>query len=179
MKKTFTTTTPPEFGALIAELRGLIQSARHTAVTRVNTLQVLTNFEIGRRIVEHEQQGEKRAGYGKELLKMLSTRRTEEFGNGFSKSNLEFMRRFYLEWRHRDPRIAQKPSGQSQERDNRQKPLGVTATVQTSLLSSEKSPFALSWSHHVLFLTIKNPDERRFYEIEAAQAGWSQPEFKR
>lgn len=179
MKKTFTTTTPPEFGALIAELRGLIQSARHTAVTRVNTLQVLTNFEIGRRIVEHEQQGEKRAGYGKELLKMLSTRRTEEFGNGFSKSNLEYMRRFYLEWRHRDPRIAQKPSGQSQERDNRQKPLGVTATVQTSLLSSEKSPFALSWSHYVLLLTIKNPDERRFYEIEAAQAGWSQPEFKR
>ena len=97
---------------LITELRGLIQSARHAAATTVNTLQVLTNFEIGRRIVEHEQKGEKRAEYGAELLKELSVRLTEEFGKGFSKANLEYMRRFYLEWRQRDPQIAQKPSGQ-------------------------------------------------------------------
>jgi len=80
-----------DFSALIAEVRGLIQSARHAAATAVNTLQVLTNFEIGRRIVEHEQQGAARAAYGKELLKELSVRLTEEFGQGFSKANLEFL----------------------------------------------------------------------------------------
>ena len=61
-----------ELGPLVTELRSLIQSARRAAATTVNTLQVLTNFEIGRRIAEHEQKGEKRAEYGAELLKELS-----------------------------------------------------------------------------------------------------------
>ena len=76
---------------LISELRGLIISARRTAASTINTLQVLTNFEIGRLIVEHEQKGSKRAQYGAELLKEISTRLTEEFGKGFSKANLEYM----------------------------------------------------------------------------------------
>ena len=71
---------------LIAELRGLIQSARHAAASTINTLQVLTNFEIGRRIVEHEQKGAKRAEYGKELLKELSARLTEESGGAFQRT---------------------------------------------------------------------------------------------
>ena len=53
---------------LIAEVRSLIQFARRGAVSVINTLQVVTNFEIGRRIVEHEQQGEKRAAYGAEEI---------------------------------------------------------------------------------------------------------------
>ncbi|NVN89973.1 MAG: hypothetical protein HXX11_05150 [Desulfuromonadales bacterium] len=60
--------TTNERAPLITELRGLIQSAHHTVATLVNTLQVLTNFEIGRRIVEHEQKGAERAAYGAELL---------------------------------------------------------------------------------------------------------------
>ena len=86
---------------LIAELRGLILSARHTAASTINTLQVLTNFEIGRRIVEHEQKGAKRAEYGTELLKELSARLTEEFGRGFSTTNLKLMRQFFMENGHR------------------------------------------------------------------------------
>ena len=129
---------------------------------------MLTNFEIGRRIFEHEQKGTRRAGYGKELLKELSARLTEEFGKGFSKANLEYMRRFYVVWKDRGGRIAQKPSGQLAEEQKSQK-------------RSDKvsSPFTLSWSHYVLLLTIKNPDERAFYEIEATQSGWSLPELKR
>lgn len=173
MKKEPVTTTSHELGPLIAEVRNLIQSARHAAATTVNTLQVLTNFEIGRRIVEYEQKGEKRAEYGARMLKELSARLTEEFGKGFSKANLEYMRRFYLEWQHRDSRIAQKPSGQFTPPQ-----IGLKATDQLKK-PSEKSPFTLSWSHYVLLLTIKNPDERKFYEIEATQAGWSQPELKR
>ena len=55
MKKKSVTTTAHELTPLITELRGLIRSARHAVATTVNTLQVLTNFEIGRRIVEHDQ----------------------------------------------------------------------------------------------------------------------------
>ena len=65
---------------LIAEVRNLIQSARRGVASVVDTFQVLTNFEIGRRIVEHEQKGAKRAAYGAELLKELSARLAEEFG---------------------------------------------------------------------------------------------------
>jgi len=143
------------FKGLLEKIRRLIQSARQTAASTVNTLQVLTNFEIGRRIVEHEQQGAERAEYGKELLKELSARLTEEFGKGFSERNLEYMRKFFLLWRERLPEISQKPSAKSPH------------------------PFTLSWSHYVLLLTVKNRDERAFYEIESAQSGWSVPELKR
>ena len=103
---------PDGLAPLIAEVRSLIQSARRGAASVVNTLQVMTNFEIGRRIVEHEQKGKERAAYGAELLKELSARLTQEFGRGFSKANLEYMRRFYLEWRSRAGAIPQTASGQ-------------------------------------------------------------------
>ncbi len=75
-------------------------------------IQVYTNFEIGRRIVEHEQQGAERAEYGKKIFKELATELTDEFGNDFSKSNLEYMRRFYLLYQGRKYEIAQTLSGQ-------------------------------------------------------------------
>gem|GEM_PF-3164481 len=96
---------------LIAEIRDLIRSARQAAVHSVDMIQVLTNFEIGRRIVEHEQQGSERAEYGKALLKELSAELTAEFGRGFSRSNLEYMRKFYLTYQDRASRISQMPSG--------------------------------------------------------------------
>jgi hypothetical protein len=61
-------------------VRTLLLSARETAVRGVNLLQVHTNYEIGRRIIEQEQKGADRAEYGKELLKGLSVRLTAEFG---------------------------------------------------------------------------------------------------
>ena len=101
-------------GALLEQVRGLVRAARESAATAVNSLQVITSYEIGRMIVEYEQQGTQRAEYGKLVLKTLSERLTSEFGRGFSKSNLEYMRRFFLEYRNRLERIAQTPSGQSQ-----------------------------------------------------------------
>ena len=79
---------------------------------RRDLLQVYTNFEIGRRIVEEEQQGANRAQYGKEIVRELAARLTREFGSGFSKTNLEYMRRFYLAYPGRTPQIAQTASGQ-------------------------------------------------------------------
>lgn len=85
----------------VEEIRQLIASARATVKKGVDLIQVHTNFEIGRRIVEQEQQGEDRAAYGKEIIKTLSERLTEDFGRGFSPSNLAYMRTFFLCYQHR------------------------------------------------------------------------------
>ena len=92
-------------------IRLLVLSARQVVARGVNLLQVHTNYEIGRRIVEREQGGADRAQYGKEVIKELAERLTSEFGNGFSKSNLEYMRRFYLAYPDRNIQIAQTLSG--------------------------------------------------------------------
>jgi hypothetical protein len=151
---------------------------------------VLTNFEIGRRIVEHEQKGEKRAEYGTELLKALSARLTEEFGKGFSPVHLSHMRRFFLTWKDR-VQIFQKPSEKLAAASIPQTPSEELASVEIGQKPADKlaiaqqppgqshKPFPLSWSHYVLLLTIKDPGERSFYEIEAANKGWSVPELKR
>jgi hypothetical protein len=102
-------------GPLVERVRTLVLSARRAAASSVNTFQVLTSFEIGRLIVEHEQQGMRRAEYGEVLIKTLSDRLTAELGRGFSKANLEYMQRFYLIWKDRSNQIAQKASGQLPE----------------------------------------------------------------
>lgn len=80
---------------LFDQISNLIEQARKQVQRSVNTAMVQTYWHIGRLIVEHEQQGESRAAYGKEQLKRLSGRLTERFGKGFDVSNLRNMRRFY------------------------------------------------------------------------------------
>ncbi len=167
--------------SLVAAIRELILSARQTVARGVDILHVLTNFEIGRRIVEHEQSGQRRAGYGQQLLIELSTRLTEEFGRGFSRPNLEYMRKFYLLWRDRIAPISQKPIGKLALPEKCQKPSDKLdlADMSEVALPQPATAFPLSWSHYVLLLSVKDPDERSFYEIEAAREGWSVPELKR
>lgn len=169
---------PASLTPLLTEVRQLIQSARRGVSTIVDTFQVMTNFEIGRRIVEHEQKGAKRAAYGSELLNELSARLTEEFGRGFSRSNLEYMRKFFLEWQKRLP-IPQQPIGKLASSEISQQPTGKLVPLEIRQQPAGKSPFTLSWTHYVTLLTVKNPDERSFYEIEATNSGWSVPELKR
>ena len=177
--------------ALLTEVRQLIQSARRGVSTVVDTFQVMTNFEIGRRIVEHEQKGSKRAAYGAELLKELSARLTEEFGRGFSKSNLASMRAFFLLWSDRMP-IFQTPSGKFTSHEIVQTASGLSALTEISQSASGKlvpsqicqtpsgkSTFTLSWSHYVVLMSIQDPEERSFYEIESAQSNWNVRELKR
>lgn len=165
---------------LIAEVRELIQSARRGVASAVDSFQVMTNFEIGRRIVEHEQKGAKRAPYGTELLKELSARLTAEFGRGFSEDNLTLMRKFYLLF-HDRIQISETVSRKLASHEKSQTLSGQFAPVQISATPSRKSfnPFTLSWSHYVLLLSIKDPEERSFYEIEAASENWSLRELKR
>jgi hypothetical protein len=96
---------------LHTQIRQLIVGARRTIARGVDVVQVRTNFEIGRHILEREQQGEARASYGAALLQSVSKRLVNEFGNGFSKRNLELMRRFFVQYQVRY-RIAQTVSAQ-------------------------------------------------------------------
>lgn len=166
--------------ALYERICALIVAARRTIVRGVDLVQVSTNFEIGRHIIAHEQQGEKRAAYGKEVLKRLAERLTAEFGSGFSLTNLKHMRQFYLQYAHR---ISQTPSDLSSL-----KKIGQTTSDQLSDSGKNQAPsgktvadrlFNLSWSHYIFLLGIKNLDERSFYEIEAAGQNWTLRELKR
>jgi predicted nuclease of restriction endonuclease-like (RecB) superfamily len=181
---------------LLTRVRTLIISARRIAARQINTLQVMTNFEIGRLIFEYEQSGDARAHYGERLVRNLSKRLVAEFGRGFSKSNLEYMRRFFLEYRHSRGKIAQTLSGQlvPGHGDHPQ----ISQTVSGKLASRARegtgaigpeggqpglnmaaAQFTLSWSHYVFLMAIEDRGERRFYELEAAQGGWSLRELRR
>ena len=126
----------PALPDLLKEIRDLIFAARKAAVRNINTMQVLMNYEIGRRIVKHEQSGKERAAYGKELLKALSGRLTKEFGKGFSLTNLKLMRQFYLA---NQKRIGQKASDR----------LRIDAKSQKASDQTAGDIFTLSWSHYV------------------------------
>jgi hypothetical protein len=93
-------------------IRELIAGARTTVARGVDLVQVHTNFEIGRRIVQEEQRGKDRAAYGKEVIQALAGRLTDEFGKGFSASSLAYMRAFYVPYEGRNP-IFQSVTGKS------------------------------------------------------------------
>lgn len=171
------TIQPHSMNSLLADLRVLILSARKAVAHTVDSIQVVTSFEIGRRIVEHEQQGSERAEYGKALLKELSAILTEEFGRGFSRSNLEYMRKFYLTYRERLPEKSQMPSGKLPQTSKSQTPSDKLPIFEKTRTVSAQ--FTLSWSQYVFLIGINNADERSFYEIEAAENGWTLPELKR
>ena len=158
--------------ALLANIRALIASARNTVARGVDLVQVHTNFEIGRHIVEFEQQGDQRATYGDALLNLLADGLTAEFGKGFGRSNIAYFRSFYLAYRERLP-IVQTPSGRFAPQ------IGTVPfqIVQTASGQSER-PFSLSWSHYVFLLGIKKADERSFYEIESTNQNWTLRELR-
>ncbi|MEX1228695.1 MAG: DUF1016 N-terminal domain-containing protein [Planctomycetaceae bacterium] len=163
------------------DIRELIVSARTTIARGVDLVQVYTNFEIGRRIVEQEQKGKGRAAYGKEVVKALAERLTDEFGRGFSASNLAYMRSFYLLYQNRTP-IFQSSIGKLTGIKNLQSPIANSdsasisqplsgqfqipqSTIREMDSQTAQRPFTLSWTHYLLLLGIKNSDERSFYEI--------------
>jgi hypothetical protein len=150
---------------LLGEIRELILSARKAVVHSVDLIQVVTNFEIGRRIIVHEQQGAERAEYGKALLKALAEQLTNEFGRGFSRSNLEYMRKFFLTYRERLPEKSQMASGKlptrqkSQTASDELPSADKTQTLSGQLIMPVKSQtpsaqFTLSWSHYVFLISI-------------------------
>lgn len=81
--------------SMIDEIRELLLNARQKVATHINTELLSTYWNVGRIIVEHEQNSNERAAYGKQQLRQISKELTKEFGRGFSVSNIQFMRRFY------------------------------------------------------------------------------------
>ena len=81
--------------SMVQEIKELLSGARQRVAVQVNTELLSTYWNVGRIIVEHEQNSQERAAYGKQTLKALSKELTKEFGKGFSVSNIQFMRRFY------------------------------------------------------------------------------------
>ncbi|MCF0215716.1 MAG: DUF1016 domain-containing protein [Fibrobacteraceae bacterium] len=81
---------------LYAKIADILEKSRKAVISTVNTTMVSAYYEIGRLIVEHEQNGQIRAEYGKQVIKSLSLKLTKQFGKGFSQRNLEQMRLFYL-----------------------------------------------------------------------------------
>ena len=168
---------------LYRRIRELVVTARQTVARGVDLVQVHTNFEIGRHIVEHEQQGEQRAAYGKAVLKALADKLSQEFGRGFSKSNLEYMRRFYLLYQDRSA-IAQSIAGQfpatsTPASHSHNAAIAQFETGQSSSRTEQPRPFRLSWTHYVFLMGIENAAERSFYEVESADQGWNLKELKR
>ncbi|MFA5291898.1 MAG: PDDEXK nuclease domain-containing protein [Phycisphaerae bacterium] len=171
---------------LIHEIRQIILSARKFAAKSIDTVQVLTNYEIGHRIVEHEQHGTKRAAYGKAILKELSKKLTVEFGRGFSEDNLSNMRKFYLVYRNQKQisETASRKLTSPGENIAVSGKLQISETVSRKLTMHQNMQtvpvqFTLSWSHYIFLMNIHNVDERRFYEIESLEMGWSLRELKR
>ena len=80
----------------ISEIKKILKNARQKAYTAINSAMVEAYWEIGRRIVEEEQNGKERAEYGKEILQNLSKELTEEFGKGYSYRTLREMRKLYV-----------------------------------------------------------------------------------
>ena len=87
--------------ALYDSIKSLIEESKAQIVRKVNTTIILTYYEIGRIIVEHEQSGKSRADYADQTLKQLSVDLTRDYGKGFSHRNLEYIRKFYLNYNNR------------------------------------------------------------------------------
>jgi predicted nuclease of restriction endonuclease-like (RecB) superfamily len=151
---------PEGYGDIHAGIVALLEEARRAAARSVNAVMTASYWDIGRRIVEAEQDGQARAEYGKALLKRLSADLSRRFGRGFGVDNLEQMRLFYLSY----------PPQQISETLSRK------SGAVTAILSAEQlaAAFPLSWSHYVhLTRRTRSAEERRFYEAEALRGGWS------
>lgn len=138
----------------------LVEYARSIAARQINLVQLMTFYAIGRWIVEVEQQGKSRAKYGRQIIKNLSEAMNKQFGRGFSVDTLENARKFYQTYQDRISETVFRK-------------FAVEKSETVFRLFEETLPFTLPWSHYLLLMRIKDENERKFYEIEATQSGWS------
>ena len=177
---------------LYERIRQILESARSSVARTVNTTQVVANWLIGQEIVEEEQKGKRRAEYAEQLLLDLSARLTAEYGRGYSVDNLEFFRRFFLEYN----------SLLGSEKSDALRRISTTTDISDALrrksmesitvLSSQKQHaprgeswqpgqlhLNLSWTHYRTLLRVEKTEARAFYEIEAIRNNWSARELER
>ncbi|HQK97200.1 MAG TPA: DUF1016 N-terminal domain-containing protein [Bacteroidia bacterium] len=128
--------------AITKKISILVNDARQHIVKSINQTMAHSYFDIGKLIVEEEQNGSEKADYGKFLLIELSKNLIKEFGKGFSVTNLKQMRQFYLCYSESD-----------------RCEIGQTVS----------DLFKLSWSHYLVLMRIDDKLERKFYENESRE----------
>jgi predicted nuclease of restriction endonuclease-like (RecB) superfamily len=181
---------------LFARTVQIIEAARGHVVRSVNTAMVQAYWLIGREIVEVEQHGEQRAGYGDEVIDRLSKRLAGRLGKGFGTRTLWRLRQLYLTY----PEGSALPpelggpskgkgttkiltavlseSGARRRKPEAEKPPTVTRSKTPALVSAVFPPH-LGWSHYLVLMRVEDPAARAFYEIEAVRESWSSRELDR
>jgi predicted nuclease of restriction endonuclease-like (RecB) superfamily len=165
----------------ITEIKEILAQARQKTYAAVNTAMVEAYWLVGKRIVDEEQQGEDRAAYGKEILKTLSTELNAEFGKGFSLTNLQNFRKFYLTfgfWGIEQTasaiftnQIEQTVSVKSDAEMEKEK---TKSKAEESKNLIWRTAFAkLTWSHFERIIRVENEAARNYYLTEAAKHNWS------
>lgn len=167
---------------LFQQVVALLKNAQQQVIRTINSTMVYTYFEIGRMIVEEEQNGKERAAYGKQVLKELSKELTKEFGKGFSVDSLERIRNFYLIYSKSETlsRIFNIQKSETLLRNsNNEETQSITWEFDTQKTQTLFSFFKLTWSHYSFLMRIDDENERSFYEIETEKNNWSVRELKR
>lgn len=160
-----------DYKKTLSDVVAMLEQGRQAAARSINALMTATYWQIGRRIVESEQSGEARAGYGQALLQRLSADLTSRFGRGrgFGVDNLELMRLFYRSYPQAT--ISESLIRKSAAADPTTKSVPPIRSFSLQELA-ERLP--LSWTHYVhLIRRTRSPEERSFYETEALRGGWS------
>ncbi len=177
-----------QYGSILGDISGVIDAARKSAARSVNSVMTAAYWLVGRRIVESEQKGEKRAAYGEDLLERLSSDLGKRYGRGFGVDNLQRFRVFYLIYpperiyatlsrklTHGDQLIKYATPSRISQSQSKDKPNGLIlqTMLEESALSTISASFPLPWSAYARLLSVKNENARRFYETEALRSGWS------
>lgn len=131
--------------ALFEKIAALIEESRKKVAKAVNIAEVYTKYEIGRYIVEDEQEGKYRAAYGKQVLPLLSRKLTVRFGNGWSLETLKNARKFYSVYKAQEigPTVLTK----SVKETHAVNLVNSVDQIQNTPASPHK--FVLSWSHYL------------------------------
>lgn len=164
-------------GGLYADIKSILEQARGNAVRAVNFSMVIAYYEIGKRIVEEDQQGNDRANYGEHSLKELSKKLTVDFGNGYSVVSLTNFRKFYLMFSDvqkssalrtilETARTSELPHKTEAEKSSARRTIFDRSIPHT--LRRE-----LSWTHYRLLMRVEDEAARNYYMNEAAEQNWS------
>ena len=161
-----------EDNMLVNDLRSIVSKARSKAFAAVNYSLVERNWRIGQRIVEQEQNGASRAEYGKHVIGVASAALTEEFGKGFSETNIRTFRKFFLIFRNLE--ILQTVSAES----NLPKQQTLSDNLSSHFQKGQTPPAQfklrlLPWSHYERLIRVEDKKAREWYAKEAFEQGWS------
>lgn len=161
-----------EDNMLVNDLRSIVSKARSKAFAAVNYSLVERNWRIGQRIVEQEQNGASRAEYGKHVIEVASAALTEEFGKGFSYTNIANYKRFYLTFS--DLQILQTLSEEFNNPIQQTLPAKSSAPYKEDKAKSAQSELRLlPWSHYERLIRVEDKKAREWYAKEAFNEGWS------